>query len=158
MSFCLLFSIQKISLVRKAWWVGLRRTVNEVSSGDGRPLKALTDQRKPEICTSATWGYAALSLFFLSIYPSLSFRPFVCLSFVHLSSVRHQLFTRSRWIFQRVPDSLPLYLIPSSPSLFYLSPHSVSSSSPLMSLIFLCLCASTASDTITLPCCSSLYI
>ena len=89
-------------------------------------------KRKQEICTSTTWGYAALSLFFfLSIYPSsLSFHPFVCLSFVHLSSVRHQLFTRSRWIFQRVPNSLPLYLHP-------LVPVSVLSLSSLCLFFFL---------------------
>lgn len=46
------------------------------------------------------------------------FHPFVCLSPMHLSSVLHQLFTRSKWIFQGVLDSLPPYLMLSSLSLF----------------------------------------
>lgn len=75
---------------------------------------------KREICTFAALRYWVLSLSW-SVRPLvLFFYPFVCLSFVHLSSVRHQLFTRCRWIFQKVLDSLPLHLMLPSLYLLYL--------------------------------------
>lgn len=125
-------------------WFPLSLAVTGADSKISLPVCSLRRERqekmKQEICSYSTRRYEDPSLLpSPCLYPlrSRSLHPFVRLSLVHPSSVHHQLFTRSRWIFQRVPDSLPPHLVPLS--LFLISSSSSSS------LAFPFLCASSSS-------------